>query len=367
LGVRRAALALLLSPAALSCSDPSIAPPPGATTTAQAWPEADALFHQDPRWLGADAAYSVDLGGGRVLGLCGHPWGAPRAANVRSQSTMVHNTVAIQTGYDPSRASIAFSWGTAAGMPAAFFVGEGSRWFWPGHGAIVDGHLVVFLSRVAPSSGGLGFQAAGWTAVHIDDFAGDPSTWVALSFLTPASTMGVTFGQAAIVQGAFLYVVGAEDDSHAAHMLRWPTSAVDQGDLSAPEWWTPSGWVAHASLTALPAPLFADGAPELSVQPDPRAAGWLEVQTDGFGAATLDVRTAPNFAGPWGPLAVVYTPPESARPGVLVYAGKGHPEQQGAQLVATYASNAASFAALVGDTSLYYPRFVRVNWPNGKR
>lgn len=57
--------------------------------------------------------------------------------------------------------------------------------------------------------------------------------------------------------------------------------------------------------------------------------------------------------------------PESAASGVLVYAGKGHPELQGAQLVTTYASNSTSFATLVTDTSLYYPRFVRVNWIPG--
>src|SRR5262245_25248473 len=47
-----------------ACSDP----PP---IRAEAWPEADALFRQDPRWLGADAALTVDLGGDRVLWLFG--------------------------------------------------------------------------------------------------------------------------------------------------------------------------------------------------------------------------------------------------------------------------------------------------------
>ena len=32
--------------------------------TAVAWPEADAMFHRDPRWLGGDDAYSIDLGNG---------------------------------------------------------------------------------------------------------------------------------------------------------------------------------------------------------------------------------------------------------------------------------------------------------------
>src|SRR5215467_7748298 len=39
--------------------------------TAAPWPEADCIFRSDPRWLGADAAFSVDLGQGRVLWLFG--------------------------------------------------------------------------------------------------------------------------------------------------------------------------------------------------------------------------------------------------------------------------------------------------------
>jgi hypothetical protein len=359
--VRLASAATLLLSLLDACGRSSITPPANPVYTAEAWPEADALFHQDPRWLGADGAFSVDLGAGRVLWLFGDTFVATSAANVRSQSTMVHNSVAIQTGNDPSLASIAFRWGTTAGAPGAFFSNTGPDWFWPGHGALVGGRLVVFLSRVAPVTGGLGFQAAGWTAVRIDDPSGDPSQWSAVSLTTPASTMGVTFGEAALVQAGYLYAFGAEDQTHAVHLLRWPTAAVALGDLSSPDWWTPSGWAAHASLTELPAPLFADGATELSVQPDPGGAGWIELQTMGFGAATLDLRSAPSFSGPWGALSSVYTPPESRRPDVLVYAGKGHPELTGADLVATYAANSTSFASLVSDTSLYYPRFVRLS------
>jgi hypothetical protein len=345
-----------------ACSRSSAAP--SIAASAQAWPEADALFHQDPAWLGSDVACSVDLGGGRVLWLFGDTFVATSPANVRSQSAMVRNSVAIQTGYDPSRATIAFRWGTSAGAPASFFAGAGQDWYWPGHGAMVGGQLVVFLSRIAPSSGGLGFQADGWSAVRVDDPTDDPASWRVTPLITPAGTMGVTFGEAALVQGDQLYVFGAEDTSHAVHVVRYPASAVAAGDLSSPEWWTPSGWVPQSALTALPAPLFADGATELSVQPDPRGgSGWLTVQTVGFGAATLDLRAAPSLTGPWGSASVVYTPPESSLSGVLVYAGKGHPELQGAPLVATYAANPSSFATLVSDTSLYYPRFVRVAFP----
>jgi hypothetical protein len=189
--------------------------------------------------------------------------------------------------------------------------------------------------------------------------------WRPVALTVPASTFGVTFGETALVEDGYLVVFGAGDQSPAVHVIRWPTSSVAAGDLSAPEWWTPSGWVAQSSLRAPPQALFANGATELRVQPDPRGSGWLEVQTVGFGAATLELRCAPGFAGPWGALNGFYTPPESSRAGVLVYAGKTHPELTGAPLVATYATNTLSIATLVNDTSLYYPRFVKMSWTAG--
>ena len=47
------------------------------------WPEADSLFRSDPLWLGADAAFSVDLGRGRVLWLFGDSFVASKSAETR--------------------------------------------------------------------------------------------------------------------------------------------------------------------------------------------------------------------------------------------------------------------------------------------
>jgi hypothetical protein len=46
-----------------------------------AWPEAGELFHSDPRWLGADAAFSIDLGQGRVLWMFNDTFVARKPAN----------------------------------------------------------------------------------------------------------------------------------------------------------------------------------------------------------------------------------------------------------------------------------------------
>jgi hypothetical protein len=68
--------------------------------TASGWPEADLLFHKDAHWVGADDAYSVDLGGGRVLWLFADTFISANATGTRTGATMVHNTLALEDGYD---------------------------------------------------------------------------------------------------------------------------------------------------------------------------------------------------------------------------------------------------------------------------
>ena len=71
----------------------------------ESWPEADQLFRHDPSWIGGDAAYSVDLGGGRVLWLFGDSFIAKSPARSRADASFIRNSVAIQSGSaDPSAA-----------------------------------------------------------------------------------------------------------------------------------------------------------------------------------------------------------------------------------------------------------------------
>ena len=59
------------------------------------------MFHRDPEWLGGDDAYSVDLGDGRVAWFFGDSFVAPTTPGERRGTTMVRNSVGLQTGYDP--------------------------------------------------------------------------------------------------------------------------------------------------------------------------------------------------------------------------------------------------------------------------
>ena len=80
------------------CDDESV--PDG--TTGERWLEADELFRRgDPRWLGGDGAYSVDLGGERTLWLFGDSFIATSPAHTRSESTIVRNSIAVINAVRP--------------------------------------------------------------------------------------------------------------------------------------------------------------------------------------------------------------------------------------------------------------------------
>jgi hypothetical protein len=115
-------------------------------------------------------------------------------------------------------------------------------------------------------------------------------------------------------------------------------------------------------LKGRPSVVFTRAATEFTVHYDQHVNRFLEVQTEGFGAATVAVRSANRLEGPWSELKTIYRPPESNRLDALVYAGKAHPELLGADLILTYVANSTDFGVLVNDMTIYYPRFIRVRF-----
>jgi hypothetical protein len=328
------------------------------------WPEADELFRRDPHWIGADGAYSVDLGDERTLWLFGDTWVDPSGRKRRGEGRMIRNSVAIQTGADPSRARIAFYWGGSPGEPGSFFPERGRYWFWPGHGIRLDDRLLLFLMRVTSSDSGLGFRAAGWDAVAIENPDDAPSDW-RLSWLeAPANDIGVVVGSASVLRsGDYVYAFGSQEpvSPHPMYLVRWPIEEIGRGNLGSLEWWAGSepGWVANdSSHPRMPA--FLNGQSELTVHFDEATGQYLAIQTVGFGPADMALRAAPELTGPWTTPRVFYRPSEYYRPNVMIYAGKAHPQLAGADLVVTYATNTLDFAEQIADSLIYYPRFVRL-------
>jgi hypothetical protein len=226
--------------------------------TAAPWPEVDRLFHSDPRWLGGDAAFSVDLGLGRVLWLFGDSFVASKSGQTPRQSRMARNTVAIQTGYDPSTASIKFYW--KAQGSGSFFADEGQNWFWPSHGLRIGERLLLFHNIVKPSStpGPFGFAADNWSAFLIANPNEEPPRWNIRKLGVPRNPWHILVGIAVLRDGDQLYLWAADEPKHDAYLLRVSVADAAKGELAAMQWWCGDrrGWRA-----ASPAPVFSPAVP----------------------------------------------------------------------------------------------------------
>ena len=304
-------------------------PLPLVSATMTREPGLDTIFHSEPRWLGGDGAYAIDLGNERTLWLFGDSFIATSPALVRSQSTMVRNSVGIMTGRDLATATMQFAWHDGT-PPTSFFPEVGGHWFWPTDGVRTpDGAVVIFLSEVRATPGeGLGFASAGYHAVRIADPSGPPLGWTieSLPFSAPTGSIACV-----AVDGDELVAV-REDGS----VGRWPLDAIATANTT---------W--H----------YADGPPEASECSIHHDSAWIFVRSRGFGDTTIAMATAQTPEGPWTDEVDLLRPPESMVDNAFVYAAKAHPflTHDGA-IVTTFADNSFTFNDLfTKQDTLYWP------------
>ena len=345
----RRALTLLGLLFAAGC-DPSI------VSRATDWPAADALFQSDPRWVGGDGAETVPLGDGRTLWLFGDSGVSHGDHRERDGSSFLRNSLAIQTGTDPSTAFMAFYWGEQNGGPSSFIPEDGKLWHWPGQGVRLGDTLLLFYGVLAPD--GDGYKGTRWKAYLVDDPDDEPSAWHPRE-LSVASPGPFNLGDAVLASGDHLYVTGTRNDdaSHAVYLFRFPLEEARTADLSHLEAWCGAEGFGPSCT---PEVVISDAAPEISILADPRGGGgFLEVESEGYGDTSLGVRSASKLEGPWSSPQTFYRPIESAAPDAFVYAGKAHAGLAGADLVITYVPS--SFDPKNDDPTLYYPHFVRAS------
>lgn len=331
------------------------------------WPEAEANFRRDPRWRGGDDAYSIPLGGDRHLWLFGDTFVLPSGRGNRRGAYFLNNTIAIQSGNDPSAATIDFHWEVTDDHPRSVFLDhEPPVYLWPGDGVVVDGRLLVFFMRIASGPGladpededsVVNFRLVGWTARVVDGIAGQPSTW-SMSTPTMPETPGLVVGFAGVLRhGDFVYAHAiGHDRRRATFVARWRADDIVAADLTRPTWWTGSGW--GDAVDAAPTGLRA--LTEFTVHHDEQDDRFLAVQMTRLKDALLEVRSAPAITGPWS-APVVYRPPLAGDPDVNIYAGKAHPDIRDERgILVTYATNGATLATVLDREDLYYPHCLRL-------
>jgi hypothetical protein len=308
------------------------------------------LFRRDPRWLGGDGAYSLQLRDGRILWLFGdtvvepHPPYVRTRAYLRTHAAFLRNTIAIERGSDPTTASLRFYWRGGASH-ASFFPEQGAYWYWPAGAVEVNRSLVVFLDRVTTNpkgAPGWNFQGASWRIAVVSDDSGDPMGWRVRIVSPPPRFVGsIDPGEAVARVGRWVVSLAVPERAGLqtpGYLVRWPARELALGRLQPAEWWAGNrGWIRTSSPELL-APLMADVEGGDSLTFDRNLGRWVMVGSNGFGSTTIVVSFAPRIEGPWSRHRFVYRPPESKLPKANVYAAKDHPELTGADLAVTYST-----------------------------
>jgi hypothetical protein len=354
----------------------------GRAIAIEPWPEATARFRGNGSWLGADSAYTVDLGNGRVLWLFGDTFIDPARDGSRTNgpNQFIRNSVALQMpaadapAYDLSRSELRFFTGPERdGKASSFFADTADGdWYWPLAGIrLSDGPLLLFRMRVAKVSTGFGFKVTGWDAIAIDSPDEAPTAWRPRVVADASQNAERLLGASVMQHGEYLYVYAAKnaDDDHTIYLARLALEdlrRVPDDALRDPEWYTAHGY-RRQSAGAVPAPLFGGGQIELSVHFQAQLQQFIEVQTRGLFASdpqtAIVVRTSSAPEGPWSEPKAVFRPiaPDQTDPSkLLTYAAKAHPEQRGADLILTYMQNDVS--SPTPNDAVYYPQVVRVQF-----
>lgn len=331
-----------------------------ADAPVEPWPGGQQLFTRDPDWRGGDGAQTVTLGEDRILWLFGDSLVEQDQPAGEDEVVFVHNSVAIQNGTNPARATFDAHWRTVETAepappetpvidrqvdprPTAFFPNESDDvWHWPGAGALVEDQLVVFASRVQQNgTGAFGFEAAGWRVFTIDNPQEAPPRWEPDKHAPDVPDHGFTVGIAAVEHGEHLYAYATREAErgeltvHEVAVARWPTTDVAQARFDRIEWWTgdATGWRSDPSAT--PEVLVASLAASFTVHHDPGTDRFVFTGLEGFPRGPITVRTAPDPWGPFSERAELFTPPGQEADGGT-YAARAHPGLAGGETIVTW-------------------------------
>ncbi|HUS73741.1 MAG TPA: DUF4185 domain-containing protein [Sedimentisphaerales bacterium] len=329
-------------------------------------PQYDALFTQEKGWTGADGAYSVALSDMVTLWLYGDTWIGNIVDGQHKDATMINYSIALQSGKDPSTASVKFIWQeTKEGKPAAFIApADGVGEFWMSHGIMADGKLYLFLRQVVEDGKYIGM----WLG-EVGNPQDEPLKWRIKQYKVPfgrySENGNLYFGVAFMRDGDFVYIYGCDEDwkkgmgGRSMIAARVPPDKI--ADFEKWRFWNGADWGADVNKVS---GLFDGAGAESSVSFQPAIKKYVAIYTEYGMSANIMMRVSDTPIGPWSKPYKVYKCPEYKwHKTYFCYAGKGHPELSGPdELIITYVCNSTDFWQMARDARIYRPRFFKIKF-----
>jgi hypothetical protein len=332
------------------------------------------LFNTKSGWNGADGAYTIALSDSTVLWLYGDTWIGQIRNNKHVDSGLINNSVAIQKGDNPNKASVNFFYGkTKTGKPDAFIKPkDGKGWFWIYHGLMAKNDLYLFLVQIDRTSGNLtpGFKIIGTWLGIVSNPNQSPDKWQITQHKIPwgkyAATGDIIFGSSILHEDGFVYIYGTSEEIkkgvHHKFMILARVPAGALAKFSAWRFFSNGSWVDDFLLASR---ICEDMANEYSVSYLPVFNKYIAVYTENSVSENIMIRLAPEPHGPWSsPVSIFKCPEVKWDNSIFCYAAKAHPALSSPpdELIITYVANSNDFWKMAADARLYRPRFLRVKF-----
>ena len=345
-----------------------------ACSSVEELPQFDSLFDNQKGWTGADGAYSLPLSDELTLWLFGDTWLGDIQDGGHVNATIVNNSVAVQHGLSPPKASLEFYFGrTSIDKPGAFIrPADGRGWFWIYHGVLTRQGLYIFLVQIERTEKppGSGFKIIGTWLGHVANPEEPPDHWQIGQHRIPwgnfSSSANMFFGSWVLKQGPWLYVYGTTEDVvdgfHHKHLI---LARVAEDRLSKFDQWrfyVKGNWSSDFTEAER---LCGGMANEYSVSFLPSLGKFIVVYSENGSSRNIAARFGSHPWGPWSePVGLYQCPEMSTDEDILCYAAKGHPELSLTpdELIVTYVANSTDFYKMAADARLYRPRFIRVRF-----
>lgn len=340
------------------------------------------LFHENPRWCGADGACSVSLDEGSTVWLFGDTFVRKDKLillNVKhdpktdsaSSFAFINNTAAV---LKLTNGSMKFHWRESQNAPAALMSPKtpSMSYYWPGDGFVLDEKLFiankVIVPSVAKKAGDFGFEWKSDDLTVVSNPGQLPTAWQWNTVALPEHNKTALMGTACLLKDDYAYfymslqkfAVGT--NVHPTGVSRIPKNALLSMDMSKFEFWNGQKWVSDIAQSSV---IIEDGASEMTVT-ELNGEPYLVATYMAPMSADICMRFSKKPEGPWSdPIKIFECPEHQIK--VLgrrtaVYSAKAHPElsRHKDEIVVTYCSNPGEMKHYLSRPDLYYPRVIRV-------
>jgi len=305
-------------------------------------------------WAASDGTYTAELPGGEIVWLMNDTFLGPVNADESMTSPgFIHGSILLG-GHDgfPRDTVTGGTHDAPTSIASPPDAVNGDPWYWNAAGIVDAGRLQVFQGRIGQTDGPPPWNF-GWLGSDIVTYRSDFS--VEKITRTYGQPGGVNWGNELLRLGGHIYIYGELNNTmYVARAL--------SGHLIDKDWefYTGAGW---STAEADAAPLVPDLGASYSVSVVNGSFVLSATASAIFVDHQIYLATAPTPVGPFSARTAVYTPPESADPGIYTYNVAAHPQiSRPGELVLSYNVNAQNGDDILANANNARPRFINVRF-----